>query len=185
MAENQPNENGERGVIINTSSILAHRGLENKVAYAASKAGIVGMTLPLAKELSAYGIRVVDIAPGIFSSTTYNELQTSSNGQTSTPGPIFHKCTIELSEVDPPLFVRRDVEACEPYAKTMTPSTVRPCQPIRIKINGDGRPDERNETERELGGGGGVERRQEKKKQPNNNKNGVILTSNATMQSKS
>lgn len=66
MAENQPNENGERGVIINTASIAAFDGQIGQAAYAASKGGIVSMTLPLARELAAYGIRVVAIAPGVF-----------------------------------------------------------------------------------------------------------------------
>jgi len=66
MAENQPNECGERGVIINTASIAAFDGQIGQAAYAASKGGIVSMTLPLARELAAFGIRVVTIAPGVF-----------------------------------------------------------------------------------------------------------------------
>jgi len=66
MAENQPNESGERGVIINTASIAAFDGQIGQAAYAASKGGIVSMTLPLARELAAFGIRVVTIAPGVF-----------------------------------------------------------------------------------------------------------------------
>jgi len=66
MAENTPDENGERGVIINTSSIAAFEGQKGQVAYAASKAGLVGLTLPIARDLSYYGIRVVTIAPGVF-----------------------------------------------------------------------------------------------------------------------
>ncbi|HEV3023702.1 MAG TPA: SDR family NAD(P)-dependent oxidoreductase [Pirellulales bacterium] len=57
---------GERGVIINTSSISASEGQIGQAAYAASKAGVAGMTLPVARELAALGIRVVTIAPGIF-----------------------------------------------------------------------------------------------------------------------
>lgn len=66
MAENDPDENGERGVIINTSSIAAFEGQKGQVAYSASKAGLVGITLPIARDLSYYGIRVVTIAPGLF-----------------------------------------------------------------------------------------------------------------------
>lgn len=66
MSRNEPNAEGERGVIINTSSIAAFEGQIGQVAYSASKAGIVGLTLPAARELARYGIRVVTIAPGTF-----------------------------------------------------------------------------------------------------------------------
>lgn len=66
MVGNQPNQEGERGVIVNTSSIAAFDGQIGQVAYAASKAGIVGMTLPLARDLSRDGVRVNTIAPGTF-----------------------------------------------------------------------------------------------------------------------
>ena len=66
MAANEPNGEGERGVIINTASVSAYEGQIGQVAYAASKAGVVGMTLPAARELARFGIRVVTIAPGIF-----------------------------------------------------------------------------------------------------------------------
>jgi NAD(P)-dependent dehydrogenase (short-subunit alcohol dehydrogenase family) len=66
MAQNAPAENGERGVIINTASIAAFDGQIGQPAYAASKGGIVGMTLPIAREFAQLGIRVVTIAPGIF-----------------------------------------------------------------------------------------------------------------------
>lgn len=66
MAENDPDENGERGVIINASSIAAFEGQRGQVAYAASKGGIVGMTVPIARDLSYYGIRMMTIAPGVF-----------------------------------------------------------------------------------------------------------------------
>ncbi len=66
MLENKPNEDGERGVIVNTASVAAFEGQIGQVAYSASKAAIVGMTLPLAREFADYGIRVVVIAPGIF-----------------------------------------------------------------------------------------------------------------------
>ncbi|MDL1872709.1 3-hydroxyacyl-CoA dehydrogenase [Deltaproteobacteria bacterium PRO3] len=66
MAENAPNADGERGVLINTASIAAFDGQMGQTAYAASKGGIVSLTLPLARDLAAYGIRVATIAPGIF-----------------------------------------------------------------------------------------------------------------------
>lgn len=66
MSSNAPGESGERGVIINTASIAAYDGQIGQVAYAASKGGIVGLTLPMARDLSKLGIRVVTIAPGIF-----------------------------------------------------------------------------------------------------------------------
>ncbi len=66
MMENPPNEQGERGVIINTASVAAYDGQIGQVAYSASKGGIVGMTLPIARDLSRSGIRVMTIAPGLF-----------------------------------------------------------------------------------------------------------------------
>ncbi|CDS40332.1 3 hydroxyacyl coenzyme A dehydrogenase type 2 [Echinococcus multilocularis] len=70
MAQNEPDEDGERGVIINTASVSAFEGQVGQVAYAASKAAIVGMTLPVARDLSRHGIRCVTIAPGIFDTGT-------------------------------------------------------------------------------------------------------------------
>lgn len=66
LTQNTPQASGERGVIINTASIAAFDGQIGQPAYAASKGGIVGMTLPIAREFAASGIRVVTIAPGIF-----------------------------------------------------------------------------------------------------------------------
>lgn len=66
MQHNAPGADGERGVIVNTASIAAYEGQIGQAAYAASKAGIVGMTLPMARELARFGIRVNTIAPGIF-----------------------------------------------------------------------------------------------------------------------
>jgi NAD(P)-dependent dehydrogenase (short-subunit alcohol dehydrogenase family) len=66
MSRNTPNDEGERGVIINTASVAAFDGQIGQAAYAASKGGIAAMTLPLARDLSALGIRVMAIAPGIF-----------------------------------------------------------------------------------------------------------------------
>jgi len=66
MLKNNPNEEGERGIIINTSSAAAFDGQIGQPAYSASKAGVAGMTLPLARECAEYGIRVMAIAPGLF-----------------------------------------------------------------------------------------------------------------------
>ena len=66
MSKGAPNAEGERGVIVNTASVAAFDGQIGQAAYAASKGGIVGMTLPIARELARYGIRVMTIAPGIF-----------------------------------------------------------------------------------------------------------------------
>jgi len=66
IRHNEPDENGERGVIINTASVAAFDGQIGQVAYSASKGGVVGMTLPIARDLARDGIRVVTIAPGIF-----------------------------------------------------------------------------------------------------------------------
>jgi NAD(P)-dependent dehydrogenase (short-subunit alcohol dehydrogenase family) len=66
MQRNTPNADGERGVIIHTASVAAFEGQIGQAAYSATKAGIAGMTLPMAREFAAFGIRVVAIAPGIF-----------------------------------------------------------------------------------------------------------------------
>ncbi|ADB39988.1 3-hydroxyacyl-CoA dehydrogenase [Spirosoma linguale] len=66
METNEPNAEGERGVIINTASVAAYDGQIGQAAYSASKGGIVGMTLPIARDLSRSGIRVMTIAPGLF-----------------------------------------------------------------------------------------------------------------------
>jgi len=66
MQNNEPDENGERGIIINTASVAAFDGQIGQSAYAASKGGIVAMTLPIAREFARIGIRVLAIAPGIF-----------------------------------------------------------------------------------------------------------------------
>lgn len=66
MISNEPNEEREKGVIINTASVAAFDGQIGQASYSASKAGIVGMTLPIARECAEYGIRVMTIAPGLF-----------------------------------------------------------------------------------------------------------------------
>jgi NAD(P)-dependent dehydrogenase (short-subunit alcohol dehydrogenase family) len=66
MMQNQPNAENERGVVVNTASVAAYEGQIGQCAYSASKGGVVGMTLPIARDLSAVGIRVNTIAPGLF-----------------------------------------------------------------------------------------------------------------------
>ena len=66
MQHNDADQDGQRGVIINTASVAAFEGQIGQAAYAASKGGIVGMTLPMARELTRFGIRVMTIAPGVF-----------------------------------------------------------------------------------------------------------------------
>ncbi|MEJ2128638.1 MAG: 3-hydroxyacyl-CoA dehydrogenase [Woeseiaceae bacterium] len=66
MAQNEPNDDGERGVIISTASIAAFEGQIGQAAYSASKGGVVGMMLPIAREFANFGIRVNTIAPGVF-----------------------------------------------------------------------------------------------------------------------
>jgi NAD(P)-dependent dehydrogenase (short-subunit alcohol dehydrogenase family) len=66
MQRNAPGEDGERGVIVHTSSVAAFEGQIGQAAYAATKAAVAGMTLPIAREFAAFGIRVCSIAPGIF-----------------------------------------------------------------------------------------------------------------------
>jgi len=66
MQENAPGEDNERGVIINTASIAAYEGQIGQAAYAASKGGVIGMTLPMAREFARIGVRVMTIAPGVF-----------------------------------------------------------------------------------------------------------------------
>jgi 3-hydroxyacyl-CoA dehydrogenase / 3-hydroxy-2-methylbutyryl-CoA dehydrogenase len=74
MMKNSENEWGERGVIINTASVAAFEGQIGQAAYSASKGGVVGMTLPIARELAAYGIRVMTIAPGLFHTPMFDSL---------------------------------------------------------------------------------------------------------------
>ncbi len=74
MAKNAPGEDGERGVIINVASIAAMDGQVGQCAYSASKAGVVGMSLPAARELSRHGVRVMAIAPGVFETPMMSEI---------------------------------------------------------------------------------------------------------------
>ena len=66
MQHNAPGEDGERGVIVNTASIAAYEGQIGQAAYAASKGGVIGMTLPMAREFARIGVRVMTVAPGVF-----------------------------------------------------------------------------------------------------------------------
>ncbi|HRQ63640.1 MAG TPA: SDR family oxidoreductase [Xanthomonadaceae bacterium] len=66
MQDNEPDADGERGVIVNTASIAAYEGQIGQAAYSASKGGVIGMTLPMAREFARVGIRVMTIAPGVF-----------------------------------------------------------------------------------------------------------------------
>jgi len=72
MAANEPGESGERGVIVNVASIAAFEGQVGQAAYSASKGGVVGMTLPLARDLAGLGIRVVTVAPGIMDTPLFD-----------------------------------------------------------------------------------------------------------------
>ena len=69
MCKNEPEDTGERGVLISTASVAAYDGQIGQAAYAASKGGVVGMTLPIARDLSRNGVRNMTIAPGIFGTT--------------------------------------------------------------------------------------------------------------------
>ncbi|WP_064094156.1 3-hydroxyacyl-CoA dehydrogenase [Rossellomorea aquimaris] len=74
MSKNELSELGERGVVINTASVAAYEGQIGQAAYSASKGGVVGMTLPIARELASYGIRVMTIAPGLFHTPMFESL---------------------------------------------------------------------------------------------------------------
>lgn len=74
MSRNDPNPQGERGVVVNTASAAAFDGQIGQAAYSASKGGIVGMTLPIARDLASLGIRVVTIAPGLFDTPLLGQL---------------------------------------------------------------------------------------------------------------
>ena len=74
MSKAAPNEEGERGVIVTTASVAAFDGQIGQAAYSASKAGVVGMTLPMARDLAQHGIRVCTIAPGLFATPLLKEL---------------------------------------------------------------------------------------------------------------
>ncbi|MBL4744666.1 MAG: 3-hydroxyacyl-CoA dehydrogenase [Cycloclasticus sp.] len=89
MTKNEPTDDGERGIIINTASVAAFDGQIGQASYAASKSGVVGMALPISRELARYGIRVCTIAPGIFETpmlaTLSEEIRTSLGQQIPFP----------------------------------------------------------------------------------------------------
>lgn len=89
IAQRPAEEDGERGVIVTTSSVAAFEGQIGQAAYAASKAGVAGMTLPIARELAAFGIRLATIAPGIFDTPLMaglpEQVRTSLAGQAPFP----------------------------------------------------------------------------------------------------
>jgi NAD(P)-dependent dehydrogenase (short-subunit alcohol dehydrogenase family) len=75
MATNEPDKGGQRGAIVNTASVSAYEGMAGQVAYSASKAGVAGMTLPAARELSRHGIRVNAVSPGPFDTPILGEAE--------------------------------------------------------------------------------------------------------------
>jgi 3-hydroxyacyl-CoA dehydrogenase / 3-hydroxy-2-methylbutyryl-CoA dehydrogenase len=74
MLDNEPNEDGERGVVINVASGAAYEGQVGQVAYSASKGALVALTLPLARELARHGVRVMTVAPGAFDTPIYDSI---------------------------------------------------------------------------------------------------------------
>ncbi|HSH48522.1 MAG TPA: SDR family NAD(P)-dependent oxidoreductase [Halomonas sp.] len=88
MAGNAPGDDGERGVIINTASVAAFDGQVGQCAYSASKAGVVGMSLPAARELSRHGIRVMAIAPGVFETPMMGDIPEAAVASLSAAVPF-------------------------------------------------------------------------------------------------
>jgi 3-hydroxyacyl-CoA dehydrogenase / 3-hydroxy-2-methylbutyryl-CoA dehydrogenase len=88
MQENEPDEGGERGVIVNTASVAAFDGQIGQIAYSASKGGIVAMTLPAARDLAASGIRVCTIAPGLFDTPLLAGLPVEARAQLGSAIPF-------------------------------------------------------------------------------------------------
>jgi NAD(P)-dependent dehydrogenase (short-subunit alcohol dehydrogenase family) len=91
MLENEPLENGERGVCVNTASIAAYEGQIGQVAYSASKGGVVGMTLPAARDLAQSGIRVCTIAPGLFATPLLAGLPEAAQASLAASIPFPHR----------------------------------------------------------------------------------------------
>ena len=89
MLKNNPNEDGEKGVVINTASIAAYEGQIGQASYSASKAALVGMTLPIAREFAEYGIRINTIAPGLIDTPLFDALspQVKESLKMSVPFP--------------------------------------------------------------------------------------------------
>jgi NAD(P)-dependent dehydrogenase (short-subunit alcohol dehydrogenase family) len=88
MAANDPGPDGERGVLVNTASVAAFDGQIGQAAYAASKAGVAGMTLPVARELARHGIRVMAVAPGIFDTPMMAALPADARASLATQVPF-------------------------------------------------------------------------------------------------
>ena len=88
MLGNEPGDDGERGVIVNTASIAAYEGQIGQVAYAASKGGVVALTLPAARDLAASGIRVCAIAPGLFDTPLLAGLPAAARTQLAASSPF-------------------------------------------------------------------------------------------------
>ncbi len=88
MQHNPPSEDGERGLLIHTSSVAAFEGQIGQAAYSATKAGLAGMTLPIARELARFGIRCVSIAPGIFHTPMMDGMSAGGAGLPRQPGPL-------------------------------------------------------------------------------------------------
>ncbi len=88
MSSGEPAASGERGVIVNTASVSAYDGQIGQAAYSASKGGIVAMTLPIARELARYGIRVMTIAPGIFDTPLMASLPEAARESLATQVPF-------------------------------------------------------------------------------------------------
>ena len=88
MSASEPAPSGERGVIVNTASVAAFDGQIGQAAYSASKGGIVGMTLPIARELARFGIRVMTIAPGIFDTPLMGSLPQAARESLATQVPF-------------------------------------------------------------------------------------------------
>jgi 3-hydroxyacyl-CoA dehydrogenase / 3-hydroxy-2-methylbutyryl-CoA dehydrogenase len=88
MVKNQPNQEGERGVMINTASVAAFDGQIGQAAYSASKGGVVGMTLPIARDLAKSGIRVMTIAPGIIETPLFGSLSDQARAALETQVPF-------------------------------------------------------------------------------------------------
>ncbi len=88
MQHNSEDKDKQRGVIVNTASIAAYDGLIGQAAYAASKAGIVGMTLPLAREFARIGVRVMTIAPGLFRTPLFDTLPASTVAELESATPF-------------------------------------------------------------------------------------------------
>jgi NAD(P)-dependent dehydrogenase (short-subunit alcohol dehydrogenase family) len=94
MQHNTPSDDGERGLLVHTSSVAAFEGQIGQAAYAATKAGLAGMTLPIARELARFGIRCVSIAPGIFHTAMMDgmpaDVQASLAAQVPFPSRLGH-----------------------------------------------------------------------------------------------